>query len=165
MLQFINKLYPVSSSAGASGSRHISPVVQEVLSELKSISAAKGEEKSLLLQKNGVHVAFRQCLELEIPSWYRDYQMGPLQLLFVCTHAKACSFIYVLHRRALWVSVSWRDFWILLFCPFQIAALFFSFAPKHCYRIVLFSVSMQTPIHPVYFEILLILEQQSRANK
>ncbi len=56
-----------------------------------------------------------------------------------------------------------KAFWILHFGPFQKATLFHSLTPKQ-YLIVLFSVSLQTPIHPVYFQILLIL-QRSRANK
>lgn len=48
----------------------ISLVVQEVLSELKSPSSAKGEESFffLLRPKSTVRVMFRQCLGFEIPS-------------------------------------------------------------------------------------------------
>lgn len=47
-LRFINRICSVNISLGAPGSRHISTVVQEVLSELKSMSPAEWEESSLL---------------------------------------------------------------------------------------------------------------------
>lgn len=65
-LQFINVLYSVNIYRGASGPRPISPVVQEVLSELKSMSTAKGEKSFFTAsKKNGG--AFRQCSELAFP--------------------------------------------------------------------------------------------------
>lgn len=46
--RFINGMCSVNISLGAPGPRHISTVVQEVLSELKSMSPAEWVKSSLL---------------------------------------------------------------------------------------------------------------------
>lgn len=87
--------------------------------------------------------------------------MGPLQLFFVCTCKGLLIYESVTQEGAFgFGEVS--SFWILHSCPLQEETLFLIFAPKHYYLIVLFSVSLHTPAHPVYFEILLILERLQR---
>ena len=79
-LRFINVQYSVNTSLDASGPRLISPGVQEVLSELKSMSTAKAEKSLLPPPKYGIHGEFRQCLELANPNVdKKEYQMGLLQ--------------------------------------------------------------------------------------
>lgn len=108
MLRFISKICSVNISAGASGARRISSLVQEVLSELKSIPA-KEEEKFLLLQKKKKkNVSMSQSGSVWNSKFPAD--KGNTRWVhcnyFLYAHAKACSFIYALHKRELWVSLS-----------------------------------------------------------
>lgn len=83
--------YSVNISPGASGCRLISLVVQEVLSELKSMNTAKGEKKKIIFTASKkkwypccIQAVFGTCNSQLIK---KEYQMGLLQLLF-CRHCK-----------------------------------------------------------------------------
>lgn len=91
-LQFINVLYSVNIYRGASGPRPISPVVQEVLSELKSMSTAKGEKSFFTASKkmvvhSGSVLNLRSQLIKRIPD-------GSIAITF-CMHMQSPAHIFM----------------------------------------------------------------------
>lgn len=102
-------IYSVNISTGASGSRYILLLVQEVLSKLKSMSPAK-EGKSFLLLPKKRKKRYSCCIQtvfgnLQFPVDKENTRWVHCNY-FLYAHAKTCSFIYVLHRRELCVSLS-----------------------------------------------------------
>lgn len=71
--------------------------------------------------------------------------MSLLQLLFLCAHVKACSFIHLLRNRELLGFGELTSFWIPHSCPPNEATLFLIFAPKRYYLTTLFFASSCTP--------------------
>lgn len=121
----------------------ISLVVQEVL-ELKSPSSAKGEESFFFycVQKALFVLCSDNVWGLKFPA-DKENSRWVLSNHFLHAHAKACSFIYVSHKREPWLSLSCSLF---LDSTFLVLSRHQRSLAAPCRRlIVLFSVSMQTP--------------------
>lgn len=114
------------------GGRLIPLVVLEVLSELKSLSPAKGEESFLLLPKSTVHVMFRQCLGFEIPSRQRTAD-GSFAITS-CMHIQRPHLIYLcITQEGAVAFTKLQRFGFLYFRPFQTSTLPRSCVPSpHC---------------------------------